>query len=312
MKIIVTGGTGFVGREVVRQLLERGDEVTVFTRQSSSVAEPQESRLSYVQWDPTVARLPAGILDGAQAIIHLAGEVAVGRRLTSAVQHQVRESRLASTSLLAAALEEATTGPRVFVSCSAVGYYGSRPPAQLLTERDGPGRDFLAQLCVDWEDRSKAAPPTTRVVNPRLGIVFGPGGGALEAMALPFRLFIGGPLGDGRQIISWVHLHDVARALIFCVDNEKLSGPVNVTAPHPVDNRTLSEIVGKVLHRPSALPTPAFALRALFGEGAAPLLEGQRVEPRKLLDAGFEFRFNDAKQAVEQSLSHPDSRTGSA
>lgn len=307
MKIIVTGGTGFVGREVVQQFLRRGEQVTVLTRRSAANgAADGRPGLSFVQWDPAGSTLPSSIVEGADAIIHLAGEVAVGRRLTAAVRHEVRESRLASTSLLVKALQAAKNAPRVFVSCSAVGYYGARSPGQLLTEQDASGSDFLAQLCVDWEARSRDAPAGVRVVNPRLGIVFGRDGGALEAMARPFRLFVGGPLGDGRQVISWIHLRDVARALAFCVDEKELSGPVNVTAPRAVDNRTLSEIVGKVLHRPSSLATPAFALRALFGEGAEPLLHGQRVEPRKLLDAGFSFEFEDAEDAVREALGEAD------
>jgi len=299
MKVVITGGTGFVGSELVKALGARGDEVVVLTRGAQKSSSPE---LRFVQWDPLVLGAGHAEVDGADAVVHLAGEVLVGRRLTQKLREEARRSRILSTQLLASAMQKAAHPPGVFVSGSAVGYYGAQAPETELNEDAPAGSDFMARLAADWEGAARGAPERVRIVHARLGIVLGENGGALEAMARPFKLFVGGPLGDGKQVVSWIHMVDAVRAFAFCIDQAELVGPVNICAPEPVDNRTLSEILGRVLHRPDFMPVPAAALKLLFGQGAAAILEGQRVLPQKLLAAGFRFSFSDAETAVKDLL----------
>jgi uncharacterized protein (TIGR01777 family) len=305
-KITVNGGTGFVGAALVSSLLKRGDEVTVLTRDRARAAASWRGPMSpiFVEWKlDDEARGPVPGIDGADAVVQLAGEVLVGRRLTAALETEARRSRVDSTRALVQSMRLAAHPPRTFVSGSAVGHYGSQPPDRLLDESSPAGSDFFSRLCVDWEEAALAAPEGVRVVVARLGIVFGKDGGALPMMARPFHFFAGGKIGDGKQVVSWIHLKDVVRALSFCVDEPTLSGPVNVCAPEPESNARLAQLIGATLERPAWLPAPSFALRALFGrEGAAPILEGQRVMPRRLLDAGFQFDFPNAEAALRDAL----------
>lgn len=308
MKVVVTGGTGFIGHALVRALVARGDVAVVLTRDASHAASafrdvPEtRSRLTSVVWDPGQAGAWQDELDGADVVVHLAGEVLVGRRHTRALVQRAHASRVRSAELLVDGMRRAARAPRVFVSGSAVGYYGDRGE-EALDESASAGDDRLAHLCVDWE--AAAAPAEAlgvRVVRSRMGIVLGSGGGALGLMALPFRFFVGGPLGKGTQYISWVSLEDAVRALLFCIDEQGVTGPVNVTAPEPATNEQVSGAVAEALSRPSWLRVPAFALRAALGDGAEPVLGGQRVLPRKLLEHGFSFLHPRVQEAVSAGL----------
>jgi uncharacterized protein len=277
-RIVVSGGTGYIGSALVKHLVARGDSVTVLTRGAARDGNPRS-----VTWDPYTVGDWARALDGADAVVHLAGERAVGARYTEAVKRRIYDSRIVTTQNVVTALAQAAEKPRVFVSASAVGYYGNRPSTERVDETAPPGDDFLARLCVDWEAAAeKARELGIRVVNPRIGIVFGPGDGPLKVMAMPFRFFVGGKLGSGQQGISWIHLDDAVRALTLCIDDEMLPSKVNICSPNPASNAEISKAIAQVLGRPSWLTAPSFGLKLLFGEGAETILTGQFVEPAVL------------------------------
>ena len=290
MRVLVTGGTGFIGSALTHELVQRGDEVIVASRRPSATS---------VGWG-TIEREVAM----ADAIVHLAGEPIAAGRWTEARLHRIRESRTRSTEMIARSMEQSARRPRVLVSASASGIYGMLDDDRELDESAPAGNDVLAQIAVAWEaaaDRARRA--GVRVVHPRFGFVLGRQGGALPRMVAPFKWFAGGPIGSGRQWVSWVHLRDAVRVLLFAIDSPSLIGPVNVVAPEPVTMNTLASEIGAALHRPSALHVPPLALRILFGRGLAQtLLTGQRVVPRKLADLGFSFDFPRIEQACADLL----------
>ncbi|MCS6964584.1 TIGR01777 family oxidoreductase [Thermoflexus sp.] len=299
MRVLIPGGTGFLGRALAGRLQEAGYEVIVLSRQ------PERARLppgvQAVRWDGRTAAGWASLADGAFAIINLAGE-SIGQRWTEAVKRRIRESRLQASQAVVEALAAASTKPQVLLQSSAVGYYGPRGDEQ-LTEEDPPGTDFLARLAVEWEASTQPVEAMgVRRVILRTGVVLERDGGALAQMLLPFRLFLGGPLGDGRQGFSWIHRADWVEAVKFLMEHPEARGPYNLTAPRPVRNAEFARILGRVLGRPSWLPVPAFALRLAFGEGADFLLTGQFVRPRRLLEAGFRFRYPDLESALRAIL----------
>jgi uncharacterized protein (TIGR01777 family) len=303
MRVLVTGATGFIGRAVCGALLARGDEVTAFTRRPPENPAAGMERVLWKSWTPTRDGDWQAAIDGQNAIVHLAGEQAVGRRLTEASKQKILQSRVESTERMVRGIELAASRPRVLVCASGVGYYGTKTGDAPLTEQSPAGDDFFARVCVEWEQRARAAQAFgTRVVSTRFGLVLGLGGGALGHLVPIFRGFIGGPLGSGKQPQPWIHIDDVAGAVLKAIDDETLTGPVNVSAPNPLSNAELSRVLGRVLHRPSFLPAPGFALKALFGEGAAPLLTGQRALPRQLLEHGYTFRFTELEPALRDLL----------
>jgi uncharacterized protein len=286
MRVLLTGGTGFIGRALSAALVDRRDEVVVVSRHAKAGA---------VGWDAIEAEVGR-----ADAVVHLAGEPVADRRWTAARLESIRTSRVESTARVARAILKAARKPRVFVSGSAVGYYGMRSDGAVLDETSPPSDDVLAQIVVAWEAAADPARTVTRVVHPRTGVVLERGGGALAKMAPPFEMFVGGPLGSGKQWVSWVHLRDEVRALLFALDHEALIGPFNVTAPEPVDMDRFAKALGHALHRPSVMRVPAAALRLALGSGLAEvLLTGQRALPRSLLGAGFTFEFPRVDQALE-------------
>jgi uncharacterized protein (TIGR01777 family) len=303
-RVVVSGGTGYVGRALVRRLVERGAEIVVLSRSGSVPSAFAELASVRVEaWDGLADGVWSQAVDGAAAVVHLAGEQAVGKRYTERVKRGIFDSRVKGAEALVRAIEQAKSRPRVFVSASGVGYYGARDGDAPLTEDTPPGTDFLASVCVAWEAAARAAEPFgVRVVVARLGVVLGRGGGPLATMALPFKLLVGGPLGSGRQVFSWVHLDDAVAAFERCLDDASLSGPVNVAAPNAVTQKELARELGRALHRPSFMPAPSFALRALFGEGAQPILTGQRPIPDKLERAGFRFRYPTIEAALAEAV----------
>ena len=304
-KIAVTGGTGYVGQALVKRLLARGEEVVVLSR--SPRLPPAFAGLEHVSvavWDPTALGDWAGALEGTRAVVHLAGRAAVGARYTESVKRDIFTSRVQSTEVLVQALERVSHKPSVLVCASGVGYLGGRtedhPP---LDESAPPGEDFLARVCVEWEARAHAAERLgVRVVSTRFAAVLGRGGGALAVMALPFKLMGGGPIGNGRQLFCWVHLEDALAALELALSDARLTGPVHVAAPNTVSYAEAAKALGRAVHRPSWLPAPAFALRALFGAGSEPLLTGQRAFPGKLTALGFKFRYPTLAEALAEAF----------
>jgi len=297
-RVLVAGGSGLIGRALVRELTRRNDEVTVLTR-GETRGEQGVRTLHWEPSDPASARLGAEY----DAVVNLAGEQAVGVRYTERTKDRILKSRVDSTTWLVRAMERAEKKPSVFVAGSAIGYYGSNASSVRVDESAPAGSDFLALVCIAWEGAAERAESFgVRVVRARTGIVLAEQGGALEAMARPFRFFVGGPIGSGEQGLSWIHLEDEVRALVYCIDQESMRGAVNLCAPNPVSNAEASRLIGEILHRPAKLKAPEFALKALFGEGADPLLGGQWGVPRALEGAGFTFRYTDARTALESTL----------
>ncbi|MFI5182109.1 MAG: TIGR01777 family oxidoreductase [Thermoanaerobaculia bacterium] len=277
MRIVVTGGTGFIGRALVARLRADGHDVMVPGRGDTSGVE------------------------GAGAIVNLAGEP-IAQRWTDAARHRIEESRTDGTRRLVRAIAAGKARPSVLVSASAVGYYGARGDGE-LDEEASPGDDFLARLCVRWEDAAGAAESVgVRVVRIRTGLVLGPDGGALAKMLPAYRAFAGGPVGTGRQWMSWIHRDDLVSLFLFVLGNAAVSGVLNGAAPTPVRNRDFARALGLALHRPAVVPAPAAALRLLFGEMATILLDGQRVVPRRALALGFSFRYPDLPSALAAAL----------
>ncbi len=290
MNIAITGGTGFLGAALAARLAARQHDVLVLTR--AAHPPPAQGRVRYATWTPDGSAGPwARALDGCDGVVNLAGESIARRRWSAAQKTRIRESRLRATGSLCAAIRGGMLQPRVLISGSAIGYYGDRGD-EALTEISPPGSDFLATVCRDWEDAARAAADRTRVCTIRTGIVLDRRAGALARMLPPFKLFVGGPLGDGRQYMSWVHKEDWLRLVEHLLTEERGHGPVNATAPAPVTNRQFSRALGHALGRPSLLPAPAFALRLALGEMAdALLLASQRVLPVRAADTSFAFRF---------------------
>lgn len=295
MRIAITGASGFIGAALRRSLEADGHTVVPFVRREAGPGE--------VRWDPAAGRLEPDDLRGVDAVVNLAGAGIGDARWTEARKRTLVESRTLGTRLLAEALASVDGGPGVLLSGSAVGYYGDRGD-EVLTEASGPGDDFLARLCVAWEAATQPAEAAGfRVAHLRTGLVFGPGGGILPRMALPFRFGAGGRLGSGRQWMSWIALEDEVGALRFLLDHE-VRGPVDLTAPEPVTNAELTTTLGRALHRPTLLPAPPFALRAVLGRERADglLFVSQRVLPAVLQDAGYEFRQPRLDGALEAAL----------
>jgi len=299
-RIVVCGGSGYIGKALVRRLVARGDAVTILSRGGQGLGlNPIRST-----WDPYKLSEWTKIFDGVDTVVNLAGERAVGVRFTDELKQRLRDSRVVVTENVVRAILEATVKPRLLLNVSAVGFYGDHPASERLDETGAPGSDFLGRLCVDWEAASDAASTAgVRVVNPRMGIVFGPDGGALETMAKPFKLFVGGKIGTGKQGISWIHLDDAVSALLFCIDGEAIPHKVNLCSPNPVSNAEVSAAIAKALHRPSWFRVPSRGIKALFGdEGAEPILTGQYVVPKVLKERGFAFQHPDVAEAIAASL----------
>lgn len=291
MKIAITGATGFIGETLVRRLQGAGHSVLRIGRARNGGRRPD------VVWDAATT-LDAAALEGVDAVVHLAGE-SIAQRWTGPAKRAIRESRVQGTTLLARTLAGLSRKPSVLVSMSAIGIYGDRGD-EVLDESSPTGTGFLAEIGRAWESSADPARAAgIRVVHPRVGIVLSPAGGALAKMLPIFSLGVGGKIGRGRQWMSWVSLTDTMRALEFVLATPALDGAVNVTAPHPVTNAEFTDVLGKALRRPTFAPVPEFAIELLYGEmGRATVIEGQRVAPKKLLDAGFRFEHNDLESAL--------------
>ena len=296
MKILVTGGTGLVGSALCPMLTTGGHEVYRLTRSS-----PKEA--NDIQWNPAAGDLPRAQLEGLDAVVHLAGENIAGSRWNAKVKDRLSSSRVEGTKLLCETLAQLQRPPKALICASAIGYYGDRG-SDLLNESSQPGEGFLADLCRDWETAADPARAKgIRVVNLRIGFVLSSKGGGLAAMLLPFKLGVGGVMGSGHQYWSWVALDDVVGAIHHCLMNERMSGPVNVTASSPVTNYEFTKTLGKVLGRPTIFPMPAFAARIALGEMANELLlASARVMPNRLCESGYEFRYPTLEGALRHLL----------
>jgi uncharacterized protein len=297
MKILVSGSHGLIGKALIKSLTNDGHEIVRLVRHERSFGTLE------IEWHPNQGRIDAQHLEGFDAVVHLAGESIAAGRWTDDRKREILESRTKGTSLLSESLARLSRPPSVFLSASAIGYYGDRDD-ELLTETSVPGKDFLADVCVAWEAAAKpAVEKGIRTVFARFGIILDTDGGALSKMLTPFRMGIGGRVGDGKQWMSWIALEDVIAALKFLIADNSIHGPVNIVAPNPVTNATFTRSLGRILSRPTFFPIPAFGARLAFGEMAdALLLSSQKVEPSVLEDKGFLFKWPTLEPALKHIL----------
>jgi uncharacterized protein (TIGR01777 family) len=300
MRVVIAGGTGFVGKRLCERLLQHGHQVSVLSRDASARSSLPAS-VDVQTWDPAGA--PPQLREGTEAIVNLAGESIAGGRWTEQRKARIRESRMQATDALVEAIKASSPQPSVLVNASAVGYYGARGD-EPLSEDAAPGRGFLTDVVLEWEHRARAAESLgVRVVLLRIGVVLGRDAGALPQMSMPFKLFVGGPVASGKQWMSWIHIDDVVGMIVWAIENPQVSGPVNAVAPQALTNAEFSKEIGRALGRPSWLPAPAFALELLFGEMAEALLvNGQRVVPSRAQELGYSFEYPTARAALEEAL----------
>jgi hypothetical protein len=302
MRVFITGATGFIGRELTARLRAAGHQVTAWVR---------DERKARGQLGPEVGLVsaPVGLLEAiakTDAVINLAGEPVSAGRWTASRKQAIVDSRVKLTSAIASAIAHSPSRPAVFISASAVGYYGDRGD-EIVEDDAPPGNDFLANACRSWEAAALEADKSgVRVFIPRIGIVLGADGGALASMVMPFRVGMGGPLGSGRQYVPWIHLDDQLAVVSAALEDQRMSGPMISAAPNPVTSRELAKAIGATLHRASFMPVPTIALRILLGEAAAMVLTGQRVHPRRLEQSGFTWRYPRIAVALTNLLSRSE------
>ncbi len=298
MKILITGGTGFVGTQLTSRLIKDNHEVTILTR-SLKGAKGSSPGVSYLEGDPTRNGPWQEAIKNHDALINLAG-ASIFSKWTEEHKKAIRESRVNTTQNIIEGIPPQSQKRFTLFSTSAVGYYGFHGDEELI-EESPPGNDFLARIAVEWEGEAlKAREKGARVVITRFGIVLGEKGGALGQMIPLFEKYIGGPIGSGRQWFSWVHIKDLTEAFAFLLKHPEISGPVNVCSPNPVRNRDLAKALGKALHKPSFMPAPGFMVKWVLGEFGSVILEGQKVIPRRLLESGFTFQYPDIDAALKK------------
>jgi uncharacterized protein (TIGR01777 family) len=302
MKLVIAGATGLIGQLLTRSLIEGGHKITALRRSTSVGQTNVHPSLEFAAWDGKTAGNWSRHIDGADAVINLSGQSLASGRWTEARKQQLLASRIDPTTAIVEAIRAAKVKPSSLLNASAVGYYGHVPEG-VVTEDHSSGEDFMGRLCSNWEAAANAAGNLgVRVILLRSSIVLDPQGGALQRMLLPYRMFVGGPLGSGNQWLPWIHREDEVRAIQFALEQTILSGPLNLVAPEPARMQEFSKALGKVLRRPSGFRVPAYVLRAILGEMADVVLSGQRAVPQKLTEAGFEFRFPMLEEALANLL----------
>lgn len=297
MRVLVTGATGLIGKSLCRVLAGEGCEIVVLSRHPETAQVVPGARA--FGWNAEVEAPPAEAWEGVEAVIHLAGEPVAARRWTEEHKRRIRDSRVKGTRNLVEGMKKLTVAPKVLVSASAVGFYGDRGDEQ-LDERSAPGQDFLSDVCLEWEREAEAArSPGLRVALARVGVVLDKNGGLMEKMLLPFKLGLGGRLGDGRQWFPWIHADDIVGIIRHALLDDSVGGPINGVAPGVVTNAEFTAELAAALNRPTFLPVPELALKILMGEMADAALASQRVFPRVALDTGYRFRYPNLKPALE-------------
>ncbi len=301
-RIVITGATGLIGKKLVSALINRNYEVIIFSRNTVKAKIKFPDVKEYVEWDYNKPELWKSYLENADAVIHLAGTNLFAKRWNHEFKNEILKSRQLSTQNLVDAIKSCKTKPEVFISSSAIGYYGNRGD-EILTEKSSAGIDFLAEVCKVWEKEAKQADDINiRSVQIRTGLVLSADDGALKQMLPPFKFYIGGPLGSGKQWTSWVHIDDLVRIYLHAIENDKLKGAVNAVSANPVRMIEFAETLGKVLKRPSFFSVPKFVLRIVIGKAAGVVTSSQRVSSDKLLQSGFNFEFNTLSEALKDLL----------
>lgn len=298
LRFLITGGTGFIGTYLRSRLLKEGHYLTIITRNPDQYREEQAVNQQFIHWDSDLS----GEIAKSDGVINLAGQNLVGVRWTEKLKEAIYKSRIDSTGKLVEAMKKADKKPGLFISASAAGYYGENGD-RIVDESFPPGDDYLARVCQDWEAEAlKAVDLGIRVAIPRMGIALQDNGGMVGKMKLPFQLFVGGPVGHGKQYIPWVHMEDLCRALLYPVENENLKGPYNANAPNPVTMDELASVMGRIMRRPAFFRVPEFVLKLVLGEGAGPVVTSLRNHPEKLLGKGFKFEFENFEEALADIL----------
>lgn len=302
MKIIITGATGLIGKQLAEKLSLPGKQIIIFSRDSKKAKAILKKNYEYVDWDYKHPEKWIDKISESDAVIHLAGINLFAKRWNEEFKKEIIVSRRDTTRALADAIKNSSRKPKVFISASGVGYYGDGGD-KILNEDSPAGNDFLAEVCKVWEAEASAVEDVgVRRVSIRTGIVLSADDGALKRMLLPFKFFVGGPLGNGKQWFPWIHIDDIVGIYMYAIENENLSGAVNAASPNICTMNEFAKTLGKVLNRPSFLPVPKFALKLAIGEAADVVLMGQRVSVNKLLSAGFKFKFENLKEALRNLL----------
>jgi uncharacterized protein (TIGR01777 family) len=302
MRVFITGGTGLVGSRLVCRLRERGDRAVVLTRNRAKAQARLEPDVEIVEGYLTTGGDWAKEVGSCGAVVNLAGENIFARRWNDDFKARIRDSRVEATKNIVGAIARAENKPSVLVNASAIGFYGPHGDEE-LTEDSPPGNDFLAGACVEWENAARAVEATgVRLVIARIGVVMSTEEGALAKMLTPFKLGVGGPVGNGRQWMAWVHLDDVVGIILHAIDHTNVSGVINATAPEPVTNREFSKALGRALGRPAIFPVPVFMLRLRFGQVAEVIASGQRVLPKRALELGYQFQHSTIDGALADLL----------
>ena len=297
MRLVIAGASGFIGLLLVERLSKQGHTLGLLTRKPR--IDAQASEKDWIVWQPGAPGEWEKCVDGVDGVINLAGEPIAAKRWTETQKEKIRSSRIGMTRSLVSAIAKAQVKPKFLINASAVGFYGAQGD-EPLSEDTASGKGYLAEVCAAWEEEAKRAQELgVRVVLLRTGIVLGKGRGALAKMVPPFKFFFGGPLGSGRQWMPWIHIEDEIGMILFLMENEEASGAFNATAPNPVTMKDFSKALGKVLHRPSWAPVPAFALKLILGEMADMLIFGQRALPSAALRLGYRFKYPTIEQALQ-------------
>ncbi|OJJ17175.1 TIGR01777 family protein [marine bacterium AO1-C] len=298
-KILITGGTGLIGKRLTQFLLEKDYSVRYLSRSKRSI-----KGVEVFEWHPQEGKIDKEAFADIDGIVHLAGAGVADKRWTDSRKKEILESRTQSTTLLVSTIEALGISPEVFVGASAIGYYGIDTGEQLLDESSQAGGDFLANVTKQWEESSEEfTKKGIRAVKVRVGVVLSTESGALPKLLQPIRLGLGAPLGSGKQYLSWIHIDDIARIFLYALENDQLQGAYNGVAPNPVTNAEMTKMIASVIHRPAFLPNvPSFMLKIMLGEMASIVIDGNRVSSKKIANSGFEFKFPDLKQALEQLL----------
>lgn len=298
LKILITGGTGFIGGYLCDRLMKEGHYLTLISRSPEKYAEESSKNQRYIGWEDNLV----AEMEKSDVVINLAGENLFGQRWTEEVKTRLYNSRIDLTKKLADAMKQSEHPPELFISASGINYFGDSED-EILTESSEAGDDFLAKICIDWEKEArKAEAAGVRVASPRISVALEEDGGVVEKMKLPFALFVGGPLGSGKQYLSWIHMHDLCNAILFPIENKSISGPYNACSPNPVTMNEFAGAMGRIMRRPSIFKVPEFVLNIVLGEAATPIVSSVRAQPKVLQKLGFEFHFEDLEYALADIL----------
>ncbi len=301
MKVLITGATGFVGSQIVKKLIARGDQVNVLTRSVPRAAMKLGAEPDYFKWNPAKGPAPKAAFQEVDAVINLMGENISEGRWNDSQKRRIYDSRVLGTRNLVSTLNQSEV--KIFLSTSAIGVYGDRPANEEVTEDTKiEPVDFLSKVCHDWEVEAGKAKSDLRSCILRVGVVLEKSGGAIAKMIIPFKMGVGGIMGDGKQVMSWIHREDLVNLYLECLDKDTYSGIVNATAPRPVTNKVFTHTLGKVLKRPTLFPVPSFAAKLAFGDMSVILLEGQKVMPSKALKQSFNFQYDTIQKALTNIL----------